>query len=315
MAIVRQDEILEKAISSDPSAVPRYNLRAPDGTLVGENIALELANAVTQMGTPVNAAALNEMLAASGITSGSSTAYTLAQEGFSLFDGATVRFRLHVASGVNPTLNVNGTGAKPIISALGDAMPNATIANAWVTATYSALIDAYILDGIASRITSGSFIGDGTGEYNFSLRAYGAELRGVSIASNAPREIELPFAPNVLVIYSPGNPPTSPIYQGGSINASLYGMIYAATSSSGGTSQYFNTSSYSAASSFIFPIVKLDGNKLQVYDLPSATVTQQSASHGDTYVNELDFHDISDSVIAALGGANVAGVTYNYIAF
>ena len=194
-------------------------------------------------------------------------------------------------------------------------MPNATIANAWVTATYSALIDAYILDGIASRITSGSFIGDGTGEYNFSLRAYGAELRGVSIASNAPREIELPFAPNVLVIYSPGNPPTSPIYQGGSIDASLYGMIYAATSSSGGTSQYFNTSSYSAASSFIFPIVKLDGNKLQVYDLPSATVTQQSASHGDTYVNKLDFHDISDSVIAALGGANVAGVTYNYIAF
>ena len=268
-------------------------------------------------GTPLNKKLLDFAVSACGVAAGTATAYTLDDEfgGFELVDGAKVNFRLHVASGVNPTLNVNGTGAKPIISALGDAMPNATIANAWVTATYSALIDAYILDGIASRITSGSFIGDGTGEYNFSLRAYGAELRGVSIASNAPREIELPFAPNVLVIYSPGNPPTSPIYQGGSIDASLYGMIYAATSSSGGTSQYFNTSSYSAASSFIFPIVKLDGNKLQVYDLPSATVTQQSASHGDTYVNKLDFHDISDSVIAALGGANVAGVTYNYIAF
>lgn len=270
-----------------------------------------------EVGTPLNKKLLDFAVAACGVTAGTATAYTLDDEfgGFELVDGAKVNFRLHVASGVNPTLNVNGTGAKPIISALGDAMPNATIANAWVTATYSALIDAYILDEIASRITSGSFIGDGTGEYNFSLRAYGAELRGVSIASNAPREIELPFAPNVLVIYSPGNPPTSPIYQGGSIDASLYGMIYAATSSSGGTSQYFNTSSYSAASSFIFPIVKLDGNKLQVYDLPSATVTQQSASHGDTYVNKLDFHDISDSVIAALGGANVAGVTYNYIAF
>ena len=270
-----------------------------------------------EVGTPLGKKLLDYAVAACGVTAGTATAYTLDDEfgGFELVDGAKVNFRLHVASGVNPTLNVNGTGAKPIISALGDAMPNATIANAWVTATYSALIDAYILDEIASRITSGSFIGDGTGEYNFSLRAYGAELRGVSIASNAPREIELPFAPNVLVIYSPGNPPTSPIYQGGSIDASLYGMIYAATSSSGGTSQYFNTSSYSAASSFIFPIVKLDGNKLQVYDLPSATVTQQSASHGDTYVNKLDFHDISDSVIAALGGANVAGVTYNYIAF
>lgn len=270
-----------------------------------------------EVGTPLGKKLLDYAVAACGVTAGTATAYTLDDEfgGFELVDGAKVNFRLHVASGVNPTLNVNGTGAKPIISALGDAMPNATIANAWVTATYSALIDAYILDGIASRITSGSFIGDGTGEYNFSLRAYGAELRGVSIASNAPREIELPFAPNVLVIYSPGNPPTSPIYQGGSIDASLYGLIYAATSSSGGTSQYFNTSSYSAASSFIFPIVKLDGNKLQVYDLPSATVTQQSASHGDTYVYKLDFHDISDSVIAALGGANVAGVTYNYIAF
>ena len=268
-------------------------------------------------GTPLNKKLLDFAVSACGVAAGTATAYTLDDEfgGFELVDGAKVNFRLHVASGVNPTLNVNETGAKPIISALGDAMPNATIANAWVTATYSALIDAYILDGIASRITSGSFIGDGTGEYNFSLRAHGAELRGVSIASNAPREIELPFAPNVLVIYSPGNPPTSPIYQGGSIDASLYGLIYAATSSSGGTSQYFNTSSYSAASSFIFPIVKLDGNKLQVYDLPSATVTQQSASHGDTYVSKLDFYDISDSVIAALGGANVAGVTYNYIAF
>lgn len=268
-------------------------------------------------GTPLNKKLLDFAVSACGVAAGTATAYTLDDEfgGFELVDGAKVNFRLHVASGVNPTLNVNGTGAKPIISALGDAMPNATIANAWVTATYSALIDAYILAGIASRITSGSFIGDGTGEYNFSLHAYGAELRGVSIASNAPREIELPFAPNVLVIYSPGNPPTSPIYQGGSIDASLYGRIYAATSSSGGASQYFNTSSYSVASSFIFPIVKLDGNKLQVYDLPSATVTQQSASHGNTYVDKLDFHDISDSVIAALGGANVAGVTYNYIAF
>ena len=145
MAIVRQDEILEKAISGDPSAVPRYNLRAPDGTLIGENIALELANAVTQMGTPVNAAALNEMLAASGITSGSSTAYTLAQEGFSLFDGAAVRFRLHVASGVKPTLNVNGTGAKALVDAFGDAMQAEAAAGSWIEATYSEKNDSYVV--------------------------------------------------------------------------------------------------------------------------------------------------------------------------
>lgn len=147
MAIIRQDEILEKAISGDPSAVPRYNLRAPDGSLLGENIALELANAVAQMGTPVNAAALNEMLAASGVTAGAASAYTLEQGSFALFDGAPVRFRLHTASGTNATLNVNGTGAKPIKTTIGDGMPSGIPAGMWVNVIYSATADAYILTG------------------------------------------------------------------------------------------------------------------------------------------------------------------------
>lgn len=147
MAITRQNEIIEKAAASDASAVPRYNLRTPDGALIGENVALELANAVTQMGTPVNAAALNEMLAASGVTAGAASAYTLAQEGFALFDGAPVRFRLHAASGAGATLNVNGTGAKALKTVLGDAMPSAIPAGMWVDAKYSTVADAYILSG------------------------------------------------------------------------------------------------------------------------------------------------------------------------
>lgn len=145
MAIARKDEILEKVLSGDVTAVPRYNLRRPDGTLIGENVALELANVIAQNGTPVNAAALNEMLAASGVTSGSSTAYTLAQEGFLLFDGATVRFRLHAASGANPTLNVNGTGAKALVDAFGDVMQSEAAAGSWIQATYSEMIDSYVV--------------------------------------------------------------------------------------------------------------------------------------------------------------------------
>lgn len=147
MAIVRQDEILEKVLASDSSAVPRYNLRSADGTLLGENIALELANAVTKMGTPVNAAALNEMLAASGVTGGTSTAYTLAQENFSLFDGAPVRFRVHTATGANATLNVNGTGAKPVKTVIGDSIPSGIPVGMWVNVIYSSSADAYILTG------------------------------------------------------------------------------------------------------------------------------------------------------------------------
>lgn len=147
MAIVRQDEIIEKAAASDASAVPRYNLRNADGTFLGENVALELANAVTQMGTPVNAAVLNEMLAASGVTGGTSTAYTLAQENFSLFDGAPVRFRVHTATGANATLNVNGTGAKPVKTVIGDSMPSGIPVGMWVNVIYSSSADAYILTG------------------------------------------------------------------------------------------------------------------------------------------------------------------------
>lgn len=163
MAITRQDEIIEKAAASDASAVPRYNLRTPDGALIGENVALELANAVTQMGTPINAAALNEMLAASGVTAGASAAYTLAQDGFALFDGAPVRFRLHTASGANATLNVNGTGAKPIVTVYNEPMKSAIPAGAWIDATYNEAQGCYVLSGVAANQYSGTVTLDATG--------------------------------------------------------------------------------------------------------------------------------------------------------
>lgn len=144
MAIARKDEILEKVLSGDTTAVPRYNLRRPDGTLIGENVTLELANIITQSGTPVNAAALNEMLAASGETGGTSTAYTLVQDGFYLFDGAFIRFCLHTASGDNPTLNINGTGAKRLLDTYGKPIYRGMPAGTWIDANYSDLIDAYV---------------------------------------------------------------------------------------------------------------------------------------------------------------------------
>lgn len=144
MAIIRRDEILEKVLAEDASAIPRYNLRRPDGTLIEENVTLELANTIAQNGTPVNAAALNEMLAASGVTGGTSTAYTLAQDGFYLFAGAFVRFGLHTASGDNPTLNINGTGAKRLLDPYGKPIYSGMPAGTWVEAVYSDLMDAYV---------------------------------------------------------------------------------------------------------------------------------------------------------------------------
>ena len=110
-------------------------------------------------GTPLNKKLLDFAVAACGVAAGTATAYTLDDEfgGFELVDGAKVNFQLHVASGLNPTLNVNGTGAKPIKTIIGDSMPSGIPAGMWVSAIYSTTADAYILTGgsvSAAQITA-----------------------------------------------------------------------------------------------------------------------------------------------------------------
>lgn len=145
--IPHRDEILRPAVSTDATAVPRYNLVRPDGTIIEKNVAMRLSNPVAREGTPISKAALDEMLAASGVTAGTASAYTLAQDEYTLFDGAPVRFRLHTASGDGATLNINGTGAKPLRDMMGAAMPGGIPAGAWLTAYYSTAAGAYVIAG------------------------------------------------------------------------------------------------------------------------------------------------------------------------
>ena len=100
-------------------------------------------------GTPLNKKLLDFAVAACGVTAGTATAYTLDDEfgGFELVDGAKVNFRLHVASGANPTLNVNGTGAKALKNMLGGPFAGRVDADAWIHATFSKEWDCYVVDG------------------------------------------------------------------------------------------------------------------------------------------------------------------------
>lgn len=104
----------------------------------------------TAEGALVNKALLDELLAASGITTGTAAALLLAQDGYSLVDGATVRFRAHVAvPRAAATLNVAGTGAKSIVKI--DSTTKINIAqHAWVTVVYSAGLSAYVLQSDVS---------------------------------------------------------------------------------------------------------------------------------------------------------------------
>lgn len=75
-------------------------------------------------------------------TGGTSTAYTLTTNQVfssrSAMNGAMITFTAHATNGDNATLNVDGTGAKQIQSAIGTNIPAGTlIANSQYTVTYS----------------------------------------------------------------------------------------------------------------------------------------------------------------------------------
>lgn len=153
MAIQRVDEVLDKALSTDSAVVPRYDVVLPNGTKVAENAELVLKNPVLVEGMPINKQAMDECLAASGVTAGTATAFTLAQPGFVLADGALIRFRLHVDSGATPTINVNGTGAKKLMQDKYKPMKT-TFAGTWVTAVYSSTFGFFVLQGSGDQSTT-----------------------------------------------------------------------------------------------------------------------------------------------------------------
>lgn len=114
---------------------------------------LAMADQPTEAGTALNKALFDFALAAIGTTAGTSTAYTLAGDGgFTLTDGATIRFKLHTASGASPTINVNSTGAKALKTADGADMPE-TPAGAWLVATYSSTLGFFVLQGVSGSAT------------------------------------------------------------------------------------------------------------------------------------------------------------------
>lgn len=161
LAIERKDEVLGKALETDESVIPRFDVVRPDGSKVAENVEIRLKNPVTQEGMPINRNAMNECLAASGVTEGTDTAYTLEQPGFALADGVLIRFRLHVDSGATPTINVNNTGAKALMVSKYKPMKAGTAAGIWLSAVYSSELGFFVLQGSSdgSVITFGNDIG------------------------------------------------------------------------------------------------------------------------------------------------------------
>lgn len=161
MAKVRSNEILDKALSTDASVIPRFDITDALGNVLATNVALTLKNPVIQEGMAVDKLALDECLAASGTTTGTDSALVLTQENFVLFDGALIRFKLHVDSGATPTINVNGTGAKKLMQDKYKPMKAGIAAGTWLTAVYSTTFGFFVLQGSSSQVSK---YGNGAGQ-------------------------------------------------------------------------------------------------------------------------------------------------------
>lgn len=121
---------------------------------------VEYADEPTQIGTPVNRASEIEYLAASGTTAGTSSAFTLAQPGFTLFDGALIRLKFHVAPAASFTINVENTNAIQASGMYLEAVGSGWNVNTWTQFIYSSTLNKWILAGgggqVADNLTSTS---------------------------------------------------------------------------------------------------------------------------------------------------------------
>lgn len=82
-----------------------------------------------------------------GVTGGDSLALTLASPGFTLVDGVKIKFKLGSDMASGATINVNGTGAKPLQNSDGKAVKPGAPAGSWHEAIYSSTTDSFTLLG------------------------------------------------------------------------------------------------------------------------------------------------------------------------
>lgn len=135
------------------------------GLVVGENtysIVNSLGSVVTGLGgtwqagsiiavvidtTNMQAFIQNAPDAVCGITGGDSLALTLASPGFTLVDGIKIKFKLGSDMASGATIDVNGTGAKPLQNSDGRAVKPGAPSGSWHEAIYSSTTDSFTLLG------------------------------------------------------------------------------------------------------------------------------------------------------------------------
>lgn len=165
------------------------------------------------------------------VTAGIATAYTLTtNEGLTLKDGLTVTARMHGTSGVAPTLNVDGTGAKNIQYGIGAVASAALVEAGIYSFTYDAADQVWLLRLAASDPTVGAQVGMEFDYHGTSAPAGYVRANGLTIgnaSSNATERANADTANLYSLLWSAYSNTVLPI-QDSTGSASTRGMTAAA---------------------------------------------------------------------------------------
>lgn len=115
---------------------------------VANNVGVTTTDGATVVG---EMSEIDYFVSPQGVTTGTSTAYSLniGSQYTSLddMDGVVIRAKFHTTTDDNPTLNVNGLGAKPILAENGVNIPYQIGENVWATLIWSSTLNGWIVQG------------------------------------------------------------------------------------------------------------------------------------------------------------------------
>lgn len=338
-----------------PTHAGRIKLTAVDAT--NGIYDMVRADEPVEEGTPLNKVFFDHALAANGVTSGTSTAYTLddGAEGFTLTDGSRINFRLHAASGDGATIDVNGTGAVPLMASANEAMESGIAAGTWVSAVYSESLGCFIMSGgggikkhnndpaahggpfaaskhnhegaditdLAEHLvslgytleTKGSYMGDGSGVATIETSDGGENAEYCVI-----EDMETALRLSQRVITLPIDASTIEIYANGVLKAT-YSKGYAKYAYAWHEAVYYN---YNNNYRIKIPLVEFTGRELRFVDSIKFILKWRYYDY-DTAETTYDSYESAPTKLygaengtgttSATSGLNTAGTTYTYIAY
>ena len=115
---------------------------------VANNVGVTTTDGATVIG---EMSEIDYFVSPQGTTTGTSTAYSLnigsRYTSLDDMDGVVIRAKFHTTTGDNPTLNVNGLGAKPILAENGANIPYQIGENVWATLIWSSTLNGWIVQG------------------------------------------------------------------------------------------------------------------------------------------------------------------------